>query len=318
MAAYLPDVLHVLKTSPTTTNGTFHPNERIELLENIFLHLRASQYTLFAGVVIYIYDIFMTFDDEISLIWSKKARKGFFIKTLFFLIFVESVVAGMTVLHAVQLSKKDMETGMTIMPILKALYLNGFIYYIIVLLLRLGSVFVYYTAPPTLILLICYFEYAVTSAVTSRSILTFRQVLTDTLGTRPDGRTATNVTHSSWQRSHDGIGRRGPSTSQVTIYSPSTLTRRERIDDDDHDDRTYVSVPVVYGRRHAPNDSRDTIAFHTIGRGSESYSRRWATEHSATGEQYYHGRPSTSSAATETETAYLVDSPDFDDIGRAY
>ncbi|KAG8769195.1 hypothetical protein FRC15_004730, partial [Serendipita sp. 397] len=352
MAAYLPNIIHTVKT----TNGTFHEYQNIEVLEEIFLHLRASQYTLIAGAVIYLYDIFMTLDEEITLIWSRNARKGLFMKILFALvsvtyflltgpscdaeathqrtdiyhsvlflsqysftiqsasrqllqscmsrskslishhpyqldrcrhffliltichglgamiattvfatrlftvfdgnrgtqilllctltfshlsliavivavciqaiptifyspdarvcagtpvpavggmyitpIFVESVVAAMTLLHAIQFNKNRNE-HCSVMPVINRLYLNGFVYYVIVLLLRLGSVFVYYIASPTLILLICYFEYALTSVVTSRSILAFRRVLSDTLSAGPDDKVA--VTTPQFQTRH--------------------------------------------------------------------------------------------------------------------
>ncbi|KAG8826022.1 hypothetical protein FRC19_009964 [Serendipita sp. 401] len=441
MAAYLPNIIHTVKT----TNGTFHEYQNIEVLEEIFLHLRASQYTLIAGAVIYLYDIFMTLDEEITLIWSRNARKGLFMKILFALnrylplcplsfavflhnpvrispiaaelyvslevshltspipigqvsplfphsdympwtwsydcnhgicnssiytvivavciqaiptifyspdarvcagtpvpavggmyitpIFVESVVAAMTLLHAIQFNKNRNE-HCSVMPVINRLYLNGFVYYVIVLLLRLGSVFVYYIASPTLILLICYFEYALTSVVTSRSILAFRRVLSDTLSAGPDDKVA--VTTPQFQTRHTAASATTNNTGNRQVRRPCScdlyrpgerqmLAIKQQQESPNEGGGGSTSSPLLPTHQiNVERDSRSEMieCMPLYRRSGETFvSRPWMlSERFVTGESYYRGgRPSTStSVLTDTDATLLAASPSLYSVGRAY
>ncbi|PVG00161.1 hypothetical protein CPB86DRAFT_783033 [Serendipita vermifera] len=95
-------------------------------------------------------------------------------------IFIETVVFLATLYHAIVYNRSRRSIKSTVTSnILNTLYLDGALYYIIIITLRLGTCLTFFLAPISLSLLICYVEYALTSALTSRWFLSFRRTLAD-------------------------------------------------------------------------------------------------------------------------------------------
>ncbi|PVF94225.1 hypothetical protein CPB86DRAFT_53088 [Serendipita vermifera] len=93
-------------------------------------------------------------------------------------IFIESVVALATLYHAwVYRHLRSNLHSNAVRKLVASLYVDGFLYYMLVLALRLATCILYWTAPQSLIFLITYFEHAFTSTITSRWFLSFRKVL---------------------------------------------------------------------------------------------------------------------------------------------
>ncbi|CCA75826.1 hypothetical protein PIIN_09814 [Serendipita indica DSM 11827] len=117
-------------------------------------------------------------------------------------IFVESVIAFATLYHA--LAFRQHRTTMRQTPttaILNALYIDGFWFYLYALCLRVALCLVYWNAASTLVLVLCYLEYGLTSTITSRWFLKFRKLLIDSWetssvsrDTRADVTDLTNIT----------------------------------------------------------------------------------------------------------------------------
>ncbi|PVG03057.1 hypothetical protein CPB86DRAFT_811171 [Serendipita vermifera] len=78
----------------------------IEQISTTLLHLRASQYTVVAGFVVYAWDFVLTFPDELSYIWVK-SRANLFTKFLFFVNRYGPVIGLLPVLHALNPIRKD-------------------------------------------------------------------------------------------------------------------------------------------------------------------------------------------------------------------
>jgi hypothetical protein len=57
----------------------------LEQITTTLFHLRASEYTILAGFVVYVWDFILTFPDELSYIWVR-TRANLFTKFLFFLV----------------------------------------------------------------------------------------------------------------------------------------------------------------------------------------------------------------------------------------
>ncbi|PVF94222.1 hypothetical protein CPB86DRAFT_818169 [Serendipita vermifera] len=184
----------------------------------VLTHFRIIDYTIMAGAVAWFYDIFLTLDDELTLLWT---RGGGFIKALYLInrylptlglplilnstmaysdtlrscisvppktigavyvtpIFIESVVAFATLYHAwlYRHSQTNMQSS-SVKTIIHALHVDGFIYYMLVLTMKIGSSLVNWVAPKSLTTLLCWFDYSFTSTITSRWFLSFRKVLTE-------------------------------------------------------------------------------------------------------------------------------------------
>lgn len=109
-------------------------------------------------------------------------------------IVLESVIAFATLWHAIKFwgQQRKQEQTSRITEIMNDLYINGLMYYFVVLALRIGVCVVYWAAPPSLILLLCYLEGFLTSLLTARWFLSFRRLLIRTLD--PKRSTAGNTT----------------------------------------------------------------------------------------------------------------------------
>ncbi|PVF94221.1 hypothetical protein CPB86DRAFT_52931 [Serendipita vermifera] len=94
-------------------------------------------------------------------------------------IFIESVIAFATVFHAwsYRYSSTNFQSS-SMKAVIKAIYVDGFLYYMLVLIARIGTALVYWVGPPSLLFL-CFFEYAFLSTITSRWFLSFRKVLAE-------------------------------------------------------------------------------------------------------------------------------------------
>ncbi|PVF95489.1 hypothetical protein CPB86DRAFT_817137 [Serendipita vermifera] len=131
-------------------------------------------------------------------------------------LFIDSLVFLATVYHAFQYHRGNygwITTSTT--SVLNTLYINGSLYYLIILHLRVGSVLVYFFAPLGYQLLFCYLEYSVSSALTSRWFLSFRRTILNSMN--PDTFSSTSVVTddaiSIPTRKHDWVnssGRRHP------------------------------------------------------------------------------------------------------------
>ncbi|PVF94223.1 hypothetical protein CPB86DRAFT_800628 [Serendipita vermifera] len=108
-------------------------------------------------------------------------------------IFVESVIAFATLYHAWSFQRAGANVRSdTVQTVVQALYIDGFLYYLLVLCLRVGSCLVYYLAPKSLLFLLCYLEYAFTSTITSRWFLSFRKVLIESFSSTTIGTMTTS------------------------------------------------------------------------------------------------------------------------------
>ncbi|PVF95488.1 hypothetical protein CPB86DRAFT_787952 [Serendipita vermifera] len=97
-------------------------------------------------------------------------------------IYIDSLVFVITVMHAIQYHAgqygwKNASTN----AILNTLYVNGCLFYLAIILLRLGSVFVFFLAPLGYQLLFCYLEYSLSSALTTRWFLSFRRKILENM-----------------------------------------------------------------------------------------------------------------------------------------
>ncbi|KAG8830524.1 hypothetical protein FRC18_007937 [Serendipita sp. 400] len=90
-------------------------------------------------------------------------------------IFMESIIFLATLLHALLYIKTSGNVNRSTREILQRLYIDGTQYYLLLLAFRLGTVLVYYLAPPGLQLMFNQFEYFVSSTLTSRYFLSFRR-----------------------------------------------------------------------------------------------------------------------------------------------
>lgn len=63
----------------------------VDEVATMAFNLRASQYTLVAGCVIWLYDVSLTLQDEVSLLWT---RGGAFVKLLYLIVGVIIIILG--------------------------------------------------------------------------------------------------------------------------------------------------------------------------------------------------------------------------------
>ncbi|KAG8854521.1 hypothetical protein FRC20_000981 [Serendipita sp. 405] len=96
-------------------------------------------------------------------------------------IFMDSIIFFSTVYHAVWYRRGMAKlNNAPTKAVLETLYIDGGLYYGLLLGLRLGSVCGFYLAPMGLQVLFCYMEYLLTSTLTSRYFLSFRRKIMDT------------------------------------------------------------------------------------------------------------------------------------------
>ena len=76
---------HPLSFSPlcTVMTGSLVHRGLAEFLE-AFVHFRAMEYTLLAGCTLWAYDILLTVDEELTLLWSRKG--GILLKAIYILV----------------------------------------------------------------------------------------------------------------------------------------------------------------------------------------------------------------------------------------
>ncbi|KAG8813585.1 hypothetical protein FRC17_001492 [Serendipita sp. 399] len=133
-------------------------------------------------------------------------------------IFMESLIFFATLFHAFEYRKTHPRARSTWTgTMLHRLYVDGIQYYLLVLLFRLGTVLVFYTAPFALQLLFSYFEYLVSSTLTSRFFLSFR-------------RTLVNVQTLSTQATNSSSTATGPGFSRAFSWSVKVGSKDSRTD----------------------------------------------------------------------------------------
>lgn len=78
----------VREPPPDSPEASHIQNADINELILMGLHIRASYYTMVAGLVVYLWDILLTLKDEQELLWSKGGR---FVKLLYLIVSLHSV-----------------------------------------------------------------------------------------------------------------------------------------------------------------------------------------------------------------------------------